>query len=76
MRTAERVLFDVNFPGRMRPTLRLFPRCKDGSAGIVAGAPQPPANVCDPSRGQEEASMLYPGGMTDEAASSGVNVMI
>jgi hypothetical protein len=35
------------------------------SGGVVAGAPQPPANVCDPSRGQEDASMLYPGGITE-----------
>jgi hypothetical protein len=33
------------------------------SGGVVAGAPQPPANFCDPSRGQDEASMLYPGGI-------------
>jgi hypothetical protein len=39
-------------------------RLASRSGGIVAGAPQPPANVCDPYRGQDEASMLYPGGIT------------
>jgi hypothetical protein len=29
-----------------------------GSGGIVAGAPQPPANFCDPYRGQDGESRL------------------
>jgi hypothetical protein len=30
-----------------------------GSGGIVAVAPQPPANFCDPYRGQEEAGVCF-----------------
>jgi hypothetical protein len=32
------------------------------SGGVVAGAPQPPANFCDPYRGQDEAGVCFVAG--------------
>jgi hypothetical protein len=32
------------------------------SGGVVAGAPQPPANFCDPCRGQDEAGVCFVAG--------------
>ena len=41
------------------------------SGGVVAGAPQPPANVCDPYRGHDEAASLGLGAEGDDSGGVG-----